>query len=74
MHENEPLKGLEDPAVEGSAPNQDDIQYAILITLSRLYDLNLAILNHFSEEDADRVYTAHAQGQLIVDNLFTDEA
>ena len=36
-----------------------------LITQMRIYDVLLALLNHFDEDTANSIYEAHLQGMIV---------
>lgn len=38
---------------------------AILAVLTRIYDVQMAILNHLDADDADKVFDAHERGEIF---------
>lgn len=66
MHESEVESGLEPQ--KDSQPNE--IQSAILVTLMRIYDVQMALLTHFDTATADAIYAKHEQGEDYNPTIF----
>lgn len=62
MHESKPESGLsaQNETLEGVQPSQESL--VIIALLMRLYDVNLALLNHFDPHRADEIFETHQNG------------
>lgn len=58
---------------EATGPNVTEGELVIISLLMRLYDLNMALLNHFDSDAADNIYESHQQGLTFNAQLFIPE-
>jgi hypothetical protein len=63
MEEKNFESGLEPTAPVVLESQPDEVQSAILVTLMRLYDVQMALLNHFDTASADAIFEKHQQGE-----------
>lgn len=75
------MKGVQDD-MNGSMDNLEaqlvstgpsETELVIVSLLMRLYDINLAILNHLNESRADEIYEAHEKGEHFNPPIFVPE-
>lgn len=67
---NDSMDSLEAQLVS-TGPSETEL--VIVSLLMRLYDLNLAILNHLDENRANEIYEAHEKGEHFNPPVFIPE-
>lgn len=50
--------------------NPTESELAIISLLMRLYDINMALLNHLDRDTADAIFESHQKGQHFNPEIF----
>lgn len=67
----EDTTGAVEGVLQSTGPSESEL--VTIALLMRLYDINLAILNHLDEDRANEIYEAHEKGATFNPPVFIPE-